>query len=114
MDFELPSELVILKTVRRFVDAEPIPIEMQAMEGPDLKLEIRTRLKATTRETGCARCRPNACDGSPRSFMITGAPVETMRASLAREVFALYRWKCSRFIGVRANETELDAVCCDQ
>ena len=55
MDFELPSELVILKkTVRRFVDAELIPIEMQAMEGPDLKPEIRTRLKATARETGCA------------------------------------------------------------
>jgi acyl-CoA dehydrogenase len=25
-----------------------------------------------------------------RSFMITGGPVEIMRASLAREVFALY------------------------
>ena len=26
-----------------------------------------------------------------RSFMITGGPVEIMRASLAREIFALYQ-----------------------
>jgi acyl-CoA dehydrogenase len=53
MDFELPSDLVLLKkTVRRFVDTELIPIEMQAMEGPDLKPEIRARLEAKTRELG--------------------------------------------------------------
>jgi hypothetical protein len=107
MDFELPSELVILKkTVRRFVDAEPIPIEMQAMEGPDLKPEIRTRLEATTRETGCARCRPNACDGSPGDSRSPGARLKLCVAHS--------RAKCSRFIGVRANETEQDAVCGDQ
>ena len=53
MDFELPSELVLLQqTVRRFVDNELIPIEMHAMEGPDLKPEIRARLEAKTRELG--------------------------------------------------------------
>jgi acyl-CoA dehydrogenase len=53
MDFELPSELVLLRdTLRRFVDTELIPIEMQAMDGPDLKPEIRRRLEAKTRELG--------------------------------------------------------------
>jgi acyl-CoA dehydrogenase len=53
MDFELPSELRLLKeTVRRFVDDELIPIEMEAMDGPDLKSDIRKRLEAKTRELG--------------------------------------------------------------
>jgi acyl-CoA dehydrogenase len=53
MDFELPSDIRILKeTVRRFVDQELIPIEMQAMDGPDLKPEIRKTLEAKTRELG--------------------------------------------------------------
>jgi acyl-CoA dehydrogenase len=53
MDFELPADIRILKdTVRRFVDQELIPIEMQAMDGPDLKPEIRKRLEAKTRELG--------------------------------------------------------------
>lgn len=53
MDFELPPELRLLqKTVRRFVDHELIPIEMQSMDGPDLKPEIRARLEAKTRELG--------------------------------------------------------------
>ena len=53
MDFELAPELLLLKeTIRRFVDKELIPIEMHAMEGPDLKPEIRARLEAKTRELG--------------------------------------------------------------
>ena len=53
MDFELPSELRLLReTVRRFVDNELIPIEMEAMEGPDLKPDIRKQLEAKTRELG--------------------------------------------------------------
>jgi len=53
MDFELPAEIRILKdTLRRFVDHELIPIEMQSMDGPDLKPDIRTKLEAKTRELG--------------------------------------------------------------
>ena len=53
MDFELPQEVRILKeTIRRFVDNELIPIEMHAMDGPDLKPDIRKRLEAKTRELG--------------------------------------------------------------
>jgi acyl-CoA dehydrogenase len=53
MDFELPAEIRILKdTVRRFVDQELIPIEMEAMDGPDLKPDIRKKLEAKTRELG--------------------------------------------------------------
>jgi acyl-CoA dehydrogenase len=53
MDFELPADISILKdTVRRFVDQELIPIEMQSMDGPDLRPEIRKKLEAKTRELG--------------------------------------------------------------
>ena len=47
MHIELPEELRLLKeTVRNFVDRELIPIEMQSMDGPDLKPEIRGRWAA--------------------------------------------------------------------
>jgi len=53
MDFELPTEIRILRdTLRRFVDDELIPIEMQSMDGPDLKPDIRKRLETKTRELG--------------------------------------------------------------
>jgi acyl-CoA dehydrogenase len=53
MDFELPQEIKLLKeTMRRFVDRELIPVEMHAMEGPDLKPEIRRDLEAKSRELG--------------------------------------------------------------
>jgi len=53
MDFELPSDIRLLQdTMRRFVDDELIPIEMQSMEGPDLKPEVRARLEAKSRELG--------------------------------------------------------------
>jgi acyl-CoA dehydrogenase len=53
MDFELPAEIRILKdTLRRFVDQELIPIEMQSMDGPDLKPDVRKRLEAKTRQLG--------------------------------------------------------------
>ena len=53
MDFELPGEIRILKdTMRRFVDQELIPIEMQSMDGPELKPDIRKKLEAKTRELG--------------------------------------------------------------
>ena len=53
MDFALPEELRQLQEmVRRFVDRELIPIEMEAMDGPDLKPEIRLHLEARARELG--------------------------------------------------------------
>lgn len=53
MDFELPEELRMLKeTVRRFVDRELIPIEMESMDGPDLKPEVRASLEQKARELG--------------------------------------------------------------
>src|SRR5262245_10069963 len=53
MDFELPQEIRILKdTIRRFVDRELIPIEMNVMDGPDLKPDIRRQLESKTRELG--------------------------------------------------------------
>jgi len=53
MDFNLPDEVRLLKeTVRKFVDRELIPIEMHAMDGPDLKPEVRKTLEAKTRELG--------------------------------------------------------------
>ena len=53
MELELPEDIRLLKeTVRRFVDRELIPIEMEAMQGPDLKPEVRAKLEAKTREMG--------------------------------------------------------------
>jgi acyl-CoA dehydrogenase len=53
MDFELPEELKMLKeTVRRFVDRELIPIEMESMDGPDLKPDVRAALEKRARELG--------------------------------------------------------------
>lgn len=53
MDFNLPEELQMLKeTVRRFVDKEIIPIELQCRDGNQIKAEIRGRLEKKTREMG--------------------------------------------------------------
>jgi len=53
MDFDLPSELVMLKeTVSRFVNDELIPIEMESMDGPDLKPDVRLRLERKAKDLG--------------------------------------------------------------
>lgn len=53
MDFELPEDVRLLKdTVAKFVDRELIPIEMEAMDGPDLKRDIRAMLEAKARDVG--------------------------------------------------------------
>lgn len=53
MDFELPEDVRLLReTVRRFVDEELIPVEMESMEGPDLKPEYKEKLEAKARELG--------------------------------------------------------------
>jgi acyl-CoA dehydrogenase len=53
MDFDLPSELGMLKeTVSRFVNEELIPIEMESMDGPDLKSEVRSHLERKAKELG--------------------------------------------------------------
>jgi alkylation response protein AidB-like acyl-CoA dehydrogenase len=98
MDFNLPDEIRILKdTVRKFVDRELIPIEMQSMDGPDLKPESRKALEAKTRELGLWLLEvPAELGGQDLSLLATAVineelarrPVEIMRASLAREVFA--------------------------
>src|SRR5438094_8020528 len=49
MDFNLPEELQMLKdTVRKFVDHELIPIEMQSQANDERKPEIRERLAKKT------------------------------------------------------------------
>src|SRR5262245_51343771 len=53
MDFELPEELKLLKnTVRTFIDRELIPIEMQAMDGPSMRPEVRANLERKAKELG--------------------------------------------------------------
>ena len=53
MDFELPEELKLLKnTVRTFVDRELIPVEMHAMDGPDMRREICADLERKAKELG--------------------------------------------------------------
>ena len=53
MDFALPEDLRMLKeTVHKFVEREFIPIEMQAMGGPDLKPDVRASLEKKAKELG--------------------------------------------------------------
>ena len=53
MDLELPEELRLLqKTVKDFVDREIIPIEMDAMDGPVMRPDIRARLEDKAKEIG--------------------------------------------------------------
>jgi acyl-CoA dehydrogenase len=53
MDFELPEELRLLKTsVRKFVDRELIPIEMDSMDGHTLRPHIRADLERKAKELG--------------------------------------------------------------
>jgi acyl-CoA dehydrogenase len=53
MDFELPEELRLLqKTVKDFVDREIIPIEMEAMDGPVMRPEVRAALERKAKDIG--------------------------------------------------------------
>ena len=53
MDFDLPEELKLLQhTVKTFVDRELIPIEMTAMDGPDLRADVRADLERKAKELG--------------------------------------------------------------
>ena len=53
MDFALPEELQLLQeTVRKFVDQELIPVEMECRDGVTLKPEYRERFETKAREMG--------------------------------------------------------------
>ena len=53
MDFALSEELQMLQdTVRKFVDQEMIPVEMECRDGVALKPEYRERFEAKAREMG--------------------------------------------------------------
>ena len=53
MDFELPEELKLLQnTVRTFVDRELIPVEMNSMDGPSLRADVRADLERKAKELG--------------------------------------------------------------
>src|SRR6516164_3317035 len=53
MDFELREALKLLKrTIKTFVDRELIPIEMNAMDGPALRADIRADLERKAKDLG--------------------------------------------------------------
>ncbi|MGE0747259.1 MAG: acyl-CoA dehydrogenase family protein [Rhodospirillales bacterium] len=53
MDFELPEELRMLKgSVRRFVDAELIPIERETMQDGKLKPDVKAALEGKAKALG--------------------------------------------------------------
>ncbi len=53
MNFEMPEELRMLKeTLRRFVDAELIPIERDVCEGNKIKPHMREMLEGKAKEVG--------------------------------------------------------------
>jgi acyl-CoA dehydrogenase len=85
MDFELPQEIRILKdTIRRFVDRELIPIEMNAMDGPDLKPDIRKQLESKTRELGLWLLEvPADLGGQDLSLLAIAAVTEELARTVA-------------------------------
>lgn len=53
MDFELPEDMRLLaETVRRFVDAELIPLEGRSLNGQELKPEVEQHLVARAKALG--------------------------------------------------------------
>ena len=53
MDFALPQEIVLLRdNVRRFVNAELMPLEAQYKDAPDIPDEERARLQRKAMELG--------------------------------------------------------------
>ena len=85
MDFELPQEIRILKdNIRRFVDRELIPIEMNAMDGPDLKPDIRKQLESKTRELGLWLLEvPADLGGKDLSLLAIAAVTEELARTVA-------------------------------
>jgi acyl-CoA dehydrogenase len=71
MEFELPEELRLLqKTVRDFVDRELIPIEMQAMDGPVMRPDVRARLEEKAKDLGLWLLEvPQECGGQGLSML---------------------------------------------
>jgi acyl-CoA dehydrogenase len=85
VQFDLPEEVRLLKdTVRRFVDRELIPIEMHAMDGPDMRPEIRAALEAKTREMGLWLLdTPKEYGGQELSLLALAAIWEEMARTVA-------------------------------
>jgi acyl-CoA dehydrogenase len=53
MEFELPEELKLLKeTLRRYVDAEMIPVEMKSCDGTALRPEYKEKFEADAKRLG--------------------------------------------------------------
>lgn len=53
LTFELPEELRLLqKTVKDFVDREIIPVEMTAMDGPEMNPKVREGLEKKAKDIG--------------------------------------------------------------
>ncbi|MDH3581372.1 MAG: acyl-CoA/acyl-ACP dehydrogenase, partial [Hyphomicrobiales bacterium] len=53
MSFELPEELQLLRdTLRRYVDAEMIPVELQTCEGVKLKPEYKKKFEEDAKKLG--------------------------------------------------------------
>lgn len=85
MDFELPEEIRLLReTVRRFVDEELIPVEMESMEGPDLKPGYKEKLEAKARELGLWKLdTPAEFGGQGLSLLALAAVWEEVSRSIA-------------------------------
>ena len=53
MSFELPEEMQLLKeTLRRYVDAEMIPVELTTCDGVTLKPEFREKFDTDSKKLG--------------------------------------------------------------
>jgi acyl-CoA dehydrogenase len=53
MDFDLPEELILLKSnMRRFIDKEVIPVERECCPGEEMKPEWREKFEKRAKELG--------------------------------------------------------------
>src|SRR5271170_1809059 len=85
MDFEWPEDIRILReTVRKFVDRELIPIEMNSIEGPDLKPEVKASLEAKARALGLWQLdTPAEFGGQGLSLLALAVVWEAVHRSIA-------------------------------
>ncbi len=85
MEFELPDDIKLLKeTLRRYVDSELIPVELETCEGTELKPEWAQKFEADAKRLGLWHMDiPEEFGGQGMGVMATVAVTEEMSRTVA-------------------------------
>jgi acyl-CoA dehydrogenase len=85
MDFNLPEELKLLKdTLRRYVDAEMIPVEKQTCDGQDLKPDYQRKFEKDAKDLGLWLLDvPEEFGGQGMGVLATVVVVEELARTIA-------------------------------